>query len=136
MPLKAAADGCTCVRVCEYLTDDPDSTVDFGHVTQQSRTLLRHDPQRLQEADQRGGAGLGHVHQRAEQGLRERLVRRVTDQRGHLRTEHLHTGRGGGRAKRQFVIFNNKQTTANKRRRCLRAGEATVQRDEPTGDSR
>lgn len=107
-----------CVRVCDYLTDDPDGTVDSGHVTQQSGTLLRHNPQRLQEADQRRGAGLGHVHQRAEQGLRERLVRRVTDQRGHLRTEHLHgqkkspiREREERRVSSSFLITNKQQQT-------------------------
>lgn len=61
------------VSVCLYLTDDTDGTVDFGHVTQESGALLSHNPQRWQEADQWGGAGLRHVHERAQQGLSQRL---------------------------------------------------------------
>ena len=57
------------IHVHLYLTDDPHSTMDFSHVTQESRTLLSHNPQRWQEADQWGRAGLWHVHQRDQQGL-------------------------------------------------------------------
>lgn len=80
---------CVCVAMCFYLADDTNGTVDFGHMTQESGELLSHNPQRWQEPKKRGGTGLGHVHQCAEQGLAETLVSQVTDQLGHLRAQHL-----------------------------------------------